>query len=376
MKETAWELIKETYSDWSEDKASRLAAALAYYTIFSIAPLLIIIIAVAGLAFEREAVNGQIEAQMQGLVGADGAGLIQEMVAGASNESKSIVATIIGVVTLLLGATGVFGQLQESLNTIWEVEPRSDRGILGILRDRFLSFTMVLGIGFLLTVSLVISAGLAALNEYMSGLLDNTLYLGELINFVVSFGVITLLFAMIYKILPDVEIAWSDVWVGAVATALLFTIGKFLLGLYLGHSTVASSYGTAGALVVILLWIYYSAQILFLGAEFTQVYARRFGSHIRPAEDARLISEETRVQQGIPHKEPESLSMLRKNPVMVFPVEAVQAQKQTVPKPSVVTLLFGLAVGLVLGHLVSSVSSVTGFVSGAKSAESPAQSRQ
>jgi membrane protein len=271
-----WELVKETYSDWSEDKASRLAAALAYYTIFSIAPLVIIVIAIAGLAFDRELARGQIQAQIQSLVGEDGAGLVQSMVEGASNESTSVIATIIGVATLLFGASGVFGQLQDALNTIWEVEPKPGRGMMGIIRDRFISFTMVLGIGFLLMVSLVVSAALAGLNEYLGGMFDNMAYVGEGINFVISFGVITLLFAMIYKILPDVEIAWSDVWVGAVVTALLFTIGKFLIGLYLGHSAVASTFGAAGSLVIIVIWIYYSAQILFMGAEFTQVYAKRF----------------------------------------------------------------------------------------------------
>lgn len=300
---TIWELLKETYSDWSEDKASRLAAALAYYTIFSIAPLLIIIIAVTGLVFGREAAQGQIEAQIQGLIGDQGAELVQEMVEGASNESTGVIASLIGVATLLFGATGVFGQLQDALNTIWEVEPKPGRGVMGIIKDRFASFTMILGVGFLLMVSLVLSAGLAAMNEFMSGIFDNIAYLGELINFVISFGVITLLFAMIYKILPDVEIAWGDVWIGAGVTALLFTIGKFLIGLYLGHSSVGSSYGAAGALVLIVLWLYYSAQILFLGAEFTQVYAKRFGSQIRPADDAVPVTEEARAQQGMPRAE-------------------------------------------------------------------------
>jgi membrane protein len=174
-----------------------------------------------------------------------------------------------------------------------------------MIKDRFLSFTMVLGVGFLLMVSLVLSAGLAALNEYMGGLFDNMAYVGQVINFVISFGIITLMFAMIYKILPDVQIAWGDVWIGAAVTALLFSIGKFLIGLYLGHSTIGSSYGAAGALVLIVLWIYYSAQILFLGAEFTQVYAKRFGSQIRPDEGAVPVTDEARAQQGMPRENKE-----------------------------------------------------------------------
>ena len=291
-----FELLKETFNEWSEDKASRLAASLAYYTVFSIAPLLIIVIAVAGLVFGREAAQGQIEGQIQGLIGEESAEFVQALIEASSNKTTGTIATVIGIATLIFGATGLFGQLQDALNTIWEVTPKPGRGVMGIIKDRFFSFTMVLGIGFLLMVSLVVSAALAVVNEYMSGLFGDIAYVGEAINFIISFAVITLLFAMIYKVLPDVEIAWSDVWIGAAVTALLFTIGKFLIGLYLGHSAVASSYGAAGALVVVLLWVYYSAQILLLGAEFTQVYAKRFGSHIVPDEDAVAVTEEARAQ--------------------------------------------------------------------------------
>jgi membrane protein len=352
---TIWELLKETFSDWSEDKASRLAASLAYYTIFSIAPLIIIVIAVAGLVFGREAVQGQIEGQLQGLVGEDGAGLIQEMVQGASNESTSVIATIIGVATLLFGATGVFGQLQDALNTIWEVEPKPGRGIMGIIKDRFISFSMILGVGFLLLVSLVLSAGLAALNEFMSGMFDSMAYMGEVINFVISFGVITLLFAMIYKILPDVEIAWSDVWIGAAVTALLFTLGKFLIGLYLGHSAVASSFGAAGALVVVLIWLYYSAQILFLGAEFTQVYAKRFGSQIKPAKDARPVTEEARAQQGLPRSDKEKPTALTpQDQQAVGTRSAKRASLRPAHRPGPIGLFISLVAGLILERISGS----------------------
>jgi len=273
-----FDLLSETISEWNEDKAPRLAASLAYYTAFSVAPLLIVAIAIASAVFSEEAVRGQLDNQIQGLVGAQAADAVQEMIANSSRDSSGIVASIIGVATLLLGAAGVFGQLQDALNTVWEVPPKPNQGILKTIRDRFISFAMVLGIGFLLLVSLIISAILSAFNGWLIGLLPSAEFLAQLINFAISFGVVTLLFAAIYKVLPDTPIQWSDVWIGAAVTALLFTVGKFLLGLYLGNSTIASSYGAAGSFVVLLLWIYYSAQILLLGAEFTQVYAKRRGS--------------------------------------------------------------------------------------------------
>ena len=279
---TFFSLLKETGKEWSDDKASRLAAALAYYTIFSMAPLLIIIIGVAGFFLEQQAVQSQIVGEIQNVVGESGAELVSGMLENGFSQGSSILATIIGVVTLLLGATGLFGQLQEALNTIWDIPPRPNGGIMLMLKQRFISFTMVLGIGFLLLVSMVLSAGLTAFGDYLSQMLPQSAPMLPTLNFVLSFAIITVLFAMIYRILPDVDIDWSDVWVGAAVTALLFTIGKTLLGLYLGRASVTSAYGAAGSLVVILLWIYYSAQILFFGAEFTQVYARHYGSKIVP----------------------------------------------------------------------------------------------
>ncbi len=295
-----FELLKGAYNDWSEDKAPRLGASLAYYTVFSLAPLLLIVITIAGLVFGQEAVQGQIVAQIGGLVGDEGAEAIQQMIVGASKPRTGAIATGIGIATLLFGASGVFGALHDALNTIWEVEPKPGRGVLGMIKDRFLSFTMVLGVGFLLLVALVVSAGLAALGELMRGLLPVPEWVLHVVNVIVAFGITTLLFALIYKILPDVEIRWSDVWTGAAFTALLFTIGKFLLGLYLGKGAVGSAYGVAGSLIVILLWIYYSAQILFFGAEFTQVYANKYGSRVVPTEDAVPVTEEARAQQGMP----------------------------------------------------------------------------
>jgi membrane protein len=298
---TVFDLLKTTFNEWNEDKAPRLAAALAYYTAFSIAPLLVIVIAVVGLVYGQEAARGQIVQQIQNEVGRDTAEIIQTMIENANSEPAGIVATVIGIVTIIFGAAGFFGQLQDALNTIWEVQPKPNRGIKDVIRERFLSFTMVLGIGFLLLVSLVISAVLSSLHNFVIGLLPGAQLLTQILNFVLSFGVVTLLFAMIYRVLPDVDLAWKDVAIGAVITALLFTIGKFLLSLYLGNSGVASSYGVAGSFVVLLLWVYYSAQILLFGAEFTQVYARRHGSlYIQPTENAMPVTAEQRAQEGRP----------------------------------------------------------------------------
>ena len=270
-----------------EDQASTLGAALAYYTVFSLAPLLIIAIAMAGLVFGQEAAQGQIFEQLRGLLGEASAKAMQDMVQDANAKpATGVVATLIGVVTLLFGASGVFGQLQTSLNAIWDVEPKPGRGILGLVRDRILSFGFILVVGFLLLVSLLLTAAVALVAQWFGGMLPAMETLAQILNFVVSLAVITLLFAMIFKFLPDAKIAWHDVWIGAFITALLFTVGKLALGLYLGKSGVGSSYGAAGSLIVLLLWVYYSSQILFFGAEFTQVYANRFGSHVAPADNA------------------------------------------------------------------------------------------
>ena len=273
-------LLKAAFSEWLEDNSPRMGAALAYYTVFSLSPLLIIVIAVAGLVFGQEAAQGQVVAQLQGLLGQDTAKAIQEMIKNAYKPSSGIIGSLAGLITLLVGATGLFGELHDALNTIWEVPPKEGRGLLGLIKDRFLSFTMILGIGFLLLVSLTVSAALAAFGQFLNSILPSLTAVGHVLNFVVSFGVVTLLFAMIYKYLPDVEIAWNDVWTGAAATALLFTVGKFLIGFYLGNSGVASAYGAASSLAVLLVWVYYSAQIFLFGAEFTHVYAGKKGSHV------------------------------------------------------------------------------------------------
>lgn len=278
--------FKRTYQGWKEDHASRLAASLAYYTIFSLAPLLVIAIAIAGLIWRHEDVEAQIMAQSQSLVGVDGATFIADMIRSASNPTEGILATVIGIITLLFGALGVFNELQNALNVIWEVKEEKTEGFLQTIKkvvfNRLLSFSMVLGIGFLLLVSLVISAGLSATQELVGNTFPISEFFLQLVNLIVSIGVITLLFALIYKYLPDAEIPWRYVWMGAFVTAILFSLGKLAIGVYLGNSAIASSFGAAGSLVLLLVWIYYSAQILFFGAEFTQVYANKYGPKILP----------------------------------------------------------------------------------------------
>ena len=287
----AWQLVKQTAVDWYEDKAPQLGASLAFYTALSIAPLLVILLAIAAFFFGDEAAGGQIVGELKTLVGDEGGKAIEEMIANANKPSTGGVATVLSVATRLFGASGVFGQLQSALNTIWEVQPKPGRGVWGFVRDRFLSFAMIMGMAFLLLVSLVITAALAAASNLWSGLDESFAWLGQGLNLGLSLGLLTVLFAMMFKLLPDVNMAWSDVWLGGFVTAVLFVIGKFAIGLYLGHSSMASSYGVAGSFVVLLVWVYYSAQILFFGAELTQVYANRFGSRITPAEHAEPLAE-------------------------------------------------------------------------------------
>lgn len=294
-----WRLLKATFAEWKEDKSSRLAAALAYYTVFSLAPLLMIVIVVASFIFGDDSKTVVID-QFQSLVGRQGAETIQTAIENTSkSQGGSTLASIFSIVALLFGASGVFTQLQGALNTVWEVEAKPGKGLWGFLRQRFLSFGMIIGICFILMVSLVVSAGLAGLNAYINSLAPGLGIIGQILNLAISFGVFTLLFAMIYKLLPDVKIAWKDVWVGSGITALLFAIGKLALGVYIGNSSVGSSYGAAGSVIVLLVWVYYSAQILFFGAEFTQVYARKYGSQIVPDQHAIPVTEEARAKQGM-----------------------------------------------------------------------------
>lgn len=299
-------LIRDTLQEWRTDKAQRLAAALSYYTMFSLAPLLVIAVAIAGYFIGTGRAQAQVLAEIGRAIGPGAESFLRELLNNSARTGSGLLPTVIGLATLLFGASGVFGQLQEALNTIWEVEAEADQGILEMIKDRFLSFTMVLGAGFLLLASFLLSAALSTINAHFSELLPGSVFLWQVVNWIVSLGLITLLFALIFKVLPDVEIEWRDVWVGAGITAFLFIIGEFLIGLYLGRSGVVSTYGAAGSLVVILLWIYYSAQILFFGAEFTQVYASKYGSRIVPAEGAiwSELPSEYAVNQVQPQFEP------------------------------------------------------------------------
>jgi membrane protein len=267
-------LIKEAFVAWADSKAPRLGAALAYYTIFAIAPLLLIAMSVAGFCFGKEAARRELFDQINGLVSHDGGQAIQALVSAANKPKAGLWATAAALVTLGAGATAVFVELQDALNTIWHVERKPGSGIRHFIKDRLLSFAMVLGIGFLLMVSLALNAILSGVGRYASDYLPGQRLLWAVVNFMVSLGVITLLFAMIFKILPDVKIAWRNVWGGAFVTALLFNLGKFLIGYYLGRGSMVSVYGAAGSFIILLLWVYYSAQILFFGAELTRVYSK------------------------------------------------------------------------------------------------------
>ena len=280
------QLLKQAAADWSEDNAARLAAALAYYTVLSIAPLLILATAVVGLVFGDDAARGHVASELSAVVGPQAGEGVQTVIQHAHSPEGGIISSIISVVVLMFGASGVFGELQSALNTIWEVKPKPGRGIMGFLRARFFSFTMVLSVAFLLLVSLVLSAALSAAGSFFEHVLPGGEALWQVINFIISFAVISGLFALIFKVVPDVEITWRDVRMGAAFTAVLFTIGKMLLGLYLGRASVASPYGAAGSVIVLVIWVYYAAQIMFMGAEFTQVYARAHGAEIKPSPQA------------------------------------------------------------------------------------------
>jgi membrane protein len=280
-------VFKTAVAGWWNDNVPRMGAALAYYTLFSLAPILIVAIAIAGLVFGPEAVRGEIVGQVQGLVGREGALAVQAMLEGAARPSSSVPATVIGIITFFIGATGAFLELQADLDMIWRVKPKSRGNFLkDLVMQRLISFGLVLGFAFLLLTSLVVSAALAALHTYMGNVFPGVAVLWEALNVIVSLLVITLLFAMIYKVLPDVKLDWSDVWVGAIVTAGLFTLGKSLIGLYIGTSALGSTYGAAGSVIVILVWVYYTSQIILLGAEFTRAYVEQLGPRPRPVEFA------------------------------------------------------------------------------------------
>lgn len=295
---TIWKLLKDTVLDWNDDNAARVAAALAFYTLLSLAPLVILTIALVGFVLGEDTARARILYEVQALVGPEGARAVDAVIASASDPAQGVIGSIVGVTVLFVGASGVFGELQYALNTIWGVKPKARNGLMLIVRERIFSFAMVIAIAFLLLVSLVISTVLSGLGRFMADTLPGGALLWQIANMLLSLGVITLLFTLIFKVVPDVDVGWSVVWVGALATAVLFTIGKQLLGIYLGRSSIASAYGAAGSLVAVVVWVYYSSQLVFLGAEFTQVYARSSGREIRPSHNAEFADAEAHHPSG------------------------------------------------------------------------------
>jgi membrane protein len=310
---TGWEVVKETFSKWIDDKVPRLAAALSYYTIFAMAPTLVIVIAVASTVFGQEAAQGKIVTEIQDLVGREGAEAVQTILKNSAQDESGPLATVLGFLLLIVGATSVFIELQDSLNTIWGVAPKPGRGIMGMLKDRILSFAMVVGTGFMLMVSLVVSAGLSALEDWMVGIMpDMSVVILQIIQTVVSLVIFTVLIGAIYRVLPDAKISWRDVGIGALITAALFTLGKFLIGLYLGQGSVSSTYGAAGSLAVLFVWVYYSGLIFFLGAEFTKVYANRWGGRVEPSNNAILLGNRVSIESdGEPAEDVDAIAEKR-----------------------------------------------------------------
>jgi membrane protein len=297
-----WELVRKTFYEWDNDDAAQLAAAIAYYTIFSIPPLLIIALAIAGYFFNADTARNQLIAQLGGFIGPQTADFVKSLLENSTKSPSSLVASIVSIVVLLAGASGIFLQVQVALNTIWDVPKKQTRGLMKILKNRLLSFLMVLAIGFLLLFFLILSTIISGLMGYLNWSIQNML-VPEVINFLVLFVMITICVAMLYRVIPDKEITWTDVWLGAAVTALLFMLGRYAIGLYLAISRSGSTYGTAGSLIVLLIWIYYSAQIFLLGAEFTQVYSKKFGSRKRPEANPISIAEKTPARQGLHHEE-------------------------------------------------------------------------
>ena len=291
---TIYDLVKDTIRACISGDIITQGAALSYYTFFAIAPLFVIALAIAGFWFGEAAARRELFGQLNQLVGKEGGDAIQSVVTAASKSKAGFWATCIASGTLAVAATGVFVQLQSSLNKVWSVQPKPGKGLRNFIRHRLLSFAMVLGVGFLLLVSLVCSAGMSALGNFLGDYVTGKEVLLKLLNFGLSLGIITVLFTMIFKFLPDVKIAWRDVWLGGFITAVLFNMGKFLIGLYLGRNTLSSVYGTMGSLVIVLLWVYYSAQILFFGAQFTRIYALKFGMKPQPVRGAKFISTDGR----------------------------------------------------------------------------------
>jgi membrane protein len=361
--------LKETAAHWMEDNALRLSAALAYYSIFSMAPLLVLAVGLAGWFLGDKADSGHLAHELQALVGTQAAQAMQSMIQSASKPSQSLTATLVGLITLLIGASGVFGQLKDALNTIWEVRPKPGLGIRGFVRERLLSFGMVLVIGFLLLVSFLLTALIDAFGHWISVYLPAPWLWGGA-GIVGSFAVVTLLFALIFKVLPDVKIAWKHVWIGAATTGLFFECGKFGIAFYLGRESATSSFGGAGSVVLLLLWVYYASCILLFGAEFTKVYAAAHGGKLLPSEFAIPVTAEARLQQGMEARaEPEPPR--RESLSAIFPKpreesanpDGLGAVKGYLREHPAASLLAALCFGLAAGVISRAAESLSGRIS-------------
>jgi membrane protein len=283
----AFRLIKETFNAFLDDRALKLSASLSYYTVFSLAPLLLLMISLAGIFFGREAIQGQVFGEINGLIGNEAAAQIQDIIKNLELSGKTSMAVIIGGIALIIGASTVFIDIQDSINIIWKVKAKPKRGWIKILKDRLISSSLIVGLGFLLIVSLVVNGALLALSEWLKNYFPNvTIIFFQILNLIISFIVITTLFGVIFKVLPDAKIAWKDVRSGAFFTACLFMLGRFVIGIYIDFTSTGSAYGAAGSLIVILVWVYYTAAILYFGAEFTKIYAEFSGARIEPADYA------------------------------------------------------------------------------------------
>ncbi|MFC5408489.1 YihY/virulence factor BrkB family protein [Larkinella bovis] len=288
-----WTMLVGAYNGFSNDRGLKLSAALAYYTVFSLAPLLVLLISISSIFFGEEAIRGQVFSQINGLVGNQAAKQVQDMIKSVELSGKTNIALISGIVTLIIGATSIFIEIQDSINLIWRVKAKPKRGWVKLLKDRLLSSSLIVSLGFLLVVSLVVNGLVLALSDTLKRYFpDIAVIFAEIFNFIVSFGVITVLFGVIFKVLPDAKIAWKDIRWGAIFTALLFMLGRYLIGLYIETTSTGSTYGAAGSLIVILVWIYYTAAILYFGAEFTQVYAEHYGIKIEPADYAVYVEQQ------------------------------------------------------------------------------------
>lgn len=333
---TAFRILKDTFNSFLDDRALKFSASLSYYTVFSLAPLLLLMISLAGVFFGREAIQGQVFGEINGLIGNQAAAQIQDIITNMELSGETNLALFIGAVTLVIGATSVFAEIQDSINIIWKVKAKPKRGWVKLITDRLLSSSLIVGLGFLLIVSLVINGALLALSDWLKGYFpDVTLIVFQAVNVLISFIVITTLFGVIFKVLPDAKIAWKDVRAGAFFTACLFMLGRYLIGLYINYSGTASAYGAAGSLIVILVWVYYTAAILYFGAEFTKVYAEYLGARIEPADYAVYVEqfEKEKVVAVLPETaKPDAEVIVKPEEKTVSQPKSVQKTKKTTSK--------------------------------------------